>query len=157
MVKTSESAFESSSLRPSQTADRLEPKGTKAGCGAPTLRSVDHSFPADSRHLSRGAFAAERGNPVPRCPSGSRRAARRADECAGEDDGRSEGRPVMGRIRVRNMTRPVSGAHVRQVLDREIIDRTKGRRNANDGGTIPTGAPVRASDSAVDPYRGGMR
>ena len=36
----------------------------------------------------------------------------------------------MGRIRVRNMTRPVSGAHVRQVLDREIIDRTEGRRDA---------------------------
>jgi hypothetical protein len=58
-----------------------------------------------------------------------------------QDDGRSERRSVMDRIRVHNITWPVRGAHVRRVLDREIIDRTDLCRNANEGGLCPILCP----------------
>ena len=124
-------------------ADRLEPKGKGASDVAPTLHRVDHRLPGEQqapnpmllmlRNVETLYLAV--GQPAAGLPQG------RLTGVQDEDDGRSERRSVMDRIRVRNMTRPVRGAHVRQVLDREIIDRTDLCRNANEGGLCPILCP----------------
>ena len=102
---------------------------------APTLHRVDHGLPGGQQAPNPSVLTLRNvetlylaiGQPVAGLSRGGLMGVQE------QDDGRSEGRSVMGRIRVRNMTRPVRGAHVRRVLDREIIDRTDLCRNANEG------------------------
>lgn len=117
-------------LQQAKVADKLEPKGTEAGGGFNGATSWSTALPGRQQVPNPAKTSgAERGNPV---PSPARAGEPQGDllEVRAWDVGKSEGRPVMGRIRVSTLPgtkvspRP-TGASLGERMDNTLNGKSK--------------------------------